>query len=72
METRGMPTTGWAVNVVNRSCLCNFWAKYGSCIHTLYAMETRGSMDVIGRELLVSRAPIHRRRGGRPKKAARH
>ncbi|ETL35211.1 hypothetical protein L916_12628 [Phytophthora nicotianae] len=62
MELRGMPTSGWAVDMLTPSCPCKFWFKYGCCIHVLYALETSGSMDVMGRETLVNRARTRRGR----------
>ncbi|KAF1787561.1 hypothetical protein GQ600_13854 [Phytophthora cactorum] len=61
METRGMPASGLPVDMQSLSCPCQFWSKYGSCIHTLYAMESRGVTDILGRETLVNRGAKARR-----------
>lgn len=72
METRAMPTPGWAVNMKDSSCPCNFWINYGSCIHVLDGMEIRCTTDQMGRETLVNRSASTRKgtsaRVGRPKK----
>ncbi|POM69536.1 Hypothetical protein PHPALM_14173 [Phytophthora palmivora] len=72
METAGMPTLGWAISMKDESCPCNFWIKYGSCIHVLYAKTIRGTNDAKGRETLVNRSASTRKgattRTGRPKK----
>ncbi|KAF1779802.1 hypothetical protein GQ600_25776 [Phytophthora cactorum] len=61
METRGMPASGLPVDMQSLSCPCQFWSKYGSCIHTLYAMESRGITNILGRETLMNRGAKARR-----------
>ncbi|EGZ22406.1 hypothetical protein PHYSODRAFT_299721 [Phytophthora sojae] len=41
-EIEGMPELGWAVDTQAWTCPCNYWAKFGTCIHTLLAKHVRG------------------------------
>ncbi|GMF24797.1 unnamed protein product [Phytophthora fragariaefolia] len=56
METLGMPVSGWEVDMKTLTCPCPFWSKVASCIHSPFALETRGAVDMFGRATLVNRS----------------
>lgn len=37
-EREHQPETGWAVDLKSRSCPCDYFFKYGQCVHLLYAL----------------------------------
>ncbi|KAF4032943.1 SWIM zinc finger domain-containing protein [Phytophthora infestans] len=49
METQGMLETGWKVNVREHSCSCLFHQKFACCIHVLFALNSRGHIDLYDR-----------------------
>lgn len=62
MKTMGMPSTGWEVKVRELSCSCRFHKKFLCCTHVLFALNTRGHIDLFGRERLVYRGTTKNRR----------
>jgi hypothetical protein len=39
MLYKGMPVHGWEVNVINYTCPCRLFMKYGCCVHLVLALE---------------------------------
>ncbi|RLN43882.1 hypothetical protein BBJ28_00026860 [Nothophytophthora sp. Chile5] len=54
-EYNGEPVDGWAVDVQNQRCPCQYWFAFGACIHLLYALRVTAHVDTRGREVLISR-----------------
>jgi hypothetical protein len=61
MEIEGQPPTGWAVDVVQRSCGCRYWRKFACCVHLLFAMQKSSLVDSMGREILMDRSIARKR-----------
>eukprot|EP00474_Spongospora_subterranea_P007805 CRZ08263.1 hypothetical protein [Spongospora subterranea] len=69
MERLGMPPDGWLVSVEPRNCNCQYFFKFGICVHFMHACFVTGR-HVEGVpppvERLVNRSiPVNRRRRGR-------
>jgi hypothetical protein len=62
MEREGQPDAGWAVNLQDRSCPCNYFYKYGQCVHLLFALFIRFGNDSPPKRTLVNRSQRGRKR----------
>ncbi|RLN87955.1 hypothetical protein BBJ28_00025550, partial [Nothophytophthora sp. Chile5] len=63
MERQGQPPTGWEVDVRCGVCPCNYFFKFGSCIHLSFALQVRNVIDSDGNARLVYRGVNKRKRG---------
>ncbi|KAF4032275.1 hypothetical protein GN244_ATG15856 [Phytophthora infestans] len=61
-ELEGMPASGWAVNVPERTCECLYFEKFTTCVHLLLILSNRGMSASGRRETLYYRGPNKARR----------
>jgi hypothetical protein len=62
MEALHQPTTGWPIYMASETCQCAYHFKHANCVHRLFAMQQRDSINGNGDEILVNRRVRKRKR----------
>jgi hypothetical protein len=44
-EFEGEPVDGWPVDLVRQWCPCDYWYRFGACIHVLFALRVTAHVD---------------------------
>ncbi|OWY98534.1 hypothetical protein PHMEG_00030684, partial [Phytophthora megakarya] len=61
MERKGQPQSGWKVDLIQRCCDCDYFFKFGYCIHLLHALKISGPDMQVGKPTLVYRGTSKKR-----------